>query len=181
MRDHRKSLRRATSPSNLSCELTLGGEALLALLLNESREGFGVLVAGKPIIAANQRVYLHNYQGWFDCKIVYAAEVSPKTPGIYKATGSYNEYKLSKGVWNSNDGISGITAYDIDKFTNQTQGPWFRLGLHSLHQIAAPSASNVPADCRERPSHAMVQEAASDFLWSMTGPSAEAVVSIREA
>jgi hypothetical protein len=144
MRDHRKSLRRATSPSHLSCELTLGSEALLALLLNESRDGFGVLVAGKPIIATNQRVYFHNYQGWFDCEIVYASEVLPKTTAIYKATGSHVEYTLSKGAWNSNDGISGITAYDIDKFTNQTQGPWFRLGLRSLHQIAAPSASDVP-------------------------------------
>jgi hypothetical protein len=143
MRDHRRSKRRATSSFRLCCELILADKTLSSLLLDESQDGFGVLAAGVPSIVLPQKAYLHNYIGWFDCEIVYAAEVLPKTDGIYRAVGVE---KLAKNVWKGDDLLAHLTTCDIDKFTNQTQGPWFRLGIHCLQQIMTPSAAPPPVE-----------------------------------
>lgn len=134
MREYRKSNRRPTSTATLHCELMLESLVLPALLLNESKKGFGVLVSGMPRIAPNQRAQLHNYRGWFDCQIVYAMEVVPATRAIYTAAGVFDEVGYLNEDENSEE-ETRITAYDIDKFTASTKGPWFRLGIHWLHQI----------------------------------------------
>jgi hypothetical protein len=143
MRDGRKSSRRPTATSCVRCELQLGAETLSALLLNESRTGFGVLVAGMPNIATHQRARIHNYRGWFDCQIVYAMEVLPKTTAIYRAAGVYDVAEESDEA-EENETQSHITAYDIDKFTKTTTGPWFRLGIRWLRQIDPSSVSAAP-------------------------------------
>jgi hypothetical protein len=146
MRDHRKSSRHATSAASLRCELILGPIVLPAMLLNESAKGFGVLVGGMPSIAPNQSAHLHNYRGWFDCQIVYAMEVIPATTAIYKAVGVGEEFK--DVAEEDEDGPTHITAYDIDKFVARTTGPWFRLGIRSLHELrSSASPASVPVEC----------------------------------
>jgi hypothetical protein len=134
MRDYRKSCRRATSVATFHCELMLGSLVLPAMLLNESKKGFGVLVSGMPSIAPNQRAQLHNYRGWFDCQIVYAMEVVPTTRAIYTAAGVYDEVGSLDADDDDREEVR-ITAYDIDKFTASTKGPWFRLGIRWVHQL----------------------------------------------
>jgi hypothetical protein len=138
MRDYRKSLRHATPASCAWCELTLENVVLPALLLNESRKGFGVLVAGMPLISVNQSAQLDSYLGCFDCQIAYVMEVLPKSAGIYKAAG------VGESVAEEGEEVPHITAYDIDKFTAITKGPWFRLGIRCLHKIASAAPPDQP-------------------------------------
>jgi hypothetical protein len=111
------------------------------MLLNESQKGFGVLVGGMPSISANQRARLRNYRGLFECQIVYVMEVLPKTTAIYRAAGVYQEIEDSA---QDDDGTTHITAYDIDKFTADTKGPWFRLGIRWLREINPALAPAAP-------------------------------------
>jgi hypothetical protein len=141
MPNDRKSSRLPTSTERVPCELMLGSVVLPAMLLNESQKGFGVLVGGIPSISNNQRAHLHNYRGWFDCQIVYVLEVLPRTTAIYKAAGVYDEVEESDEDY---DDTKRITAYDIDNFTADTKGPWFRLGIRWLREIDPVSASAAP-------------------------------------
>jgi hypothetical protein len=149
MRDYRKSDRLAPSTSAMHCELIFGSVVLPALLLNESAKGFGVLASGMPHITASQTAQLHTYRGWFDCQIVYAMEVMPKTSAIYKAAG-VGGIHLDTGEEVDEDGEaeSHIAAYDIDKFTSSTQGPWFRLGIRSVRKLRVVSPEDT-ASSRE--------------------------------
>jgi hypothetical protein len=147
MRDHRKSERRATSTSRMPCELILGSAVLPAMLLNESAKGVGVLVSGMPNIAVGQKARLHTYRGWFECQIVYAMEVVPTTTAIYRAAGVYDEVKPPAEEEDGDD-AAHVTAYDIDRFTGSTEGPWFRLGIRCRHEVKAAPAAAIPVEIR---------------------------------
>jgi hypothetical protein len=130
----------------MNCELILGSIVLPAILLNESTKGFGVLASGMPHVACGQKAQLHNYDGWFDCQIVYAAEVLPGTTAIYRAAGVYDEVKCPTDEEDEelgNKQMGHITAYDIDRFTGHTKGPWFRLGIRCLRKLNVPAAANA--------------------------------------
>jgi hypothetical protein len=143
MREHHRSSPRTTSTSGLRCELILGSTVLPALLLNESEKGFGVLVSGTSYISAHRKAQLVNGQRLFDCEIVYAMEVVPASRAIYAAAG-VNETLHSS----AEDGRRHITAWDIDRFTASTHGPWFRLGIGCLHEVRSSAASaSLPVDC----------------------------------
>jgi hypothetical protein len=145
MRDHRRSSPRSTPTSGLRCELILESTVLPAMLLNESENGFGVLVSGTSFISAHRKAQLLNCHRLFDCEVVYAMEVVPATRAIYTAAGVKEPFH-DFGEHGGGGGAKHVTAEDIDQFTASTKGPWLRLGIRCLHEVrsSAASAAAIP-------------------------------------
>jgi hypothetical protein len=101
------------------------------MLLNESHDGFGVLVAGLPSVPTNQKIQFHTNRGWFECRIVHAEEVVPT-----KAIGEPSAEEQQSA---EDDELAKISAADIRAFTADSEGPWYRLGIRCLRQIAPPA------------------------------------------
>jgi hypothetical protein len=134
MPEQRKSSRRAILASRMHCELKLGSLLLPAVLLNESHDGFGVLVGGPPNIFTSRRAQFHYDCDWFDCRIVHTVEVASKQaichPSVLGETfEDLDENEVSTKY---------ITAADIEEFMAGKEGPWFRLGMRRLGRIAPP-------------------------------------------
>jgi hypothetical protein len=135
VRNQRKSPRIPVASPRPICQLKLGSAVLPAMLLDESKGGFAVLVGESPGISANQRAQLCTNRGWFNCRIVHVKKVVP-TQIITGPSGSEED---SAGE----DGAARITPADIGRFPNGVQGPWLRLGIRRLRRIAP---STCPAD-----------------------------------
>jgi len=77
MIEDRKSSRKPLLAARIHGELRYGASVRPALLLNESSDGFGVLVGGLPAVSANQKVQLRTDCGWFQCRVIHVAQVAP--------------------------------------------------------------------------------------------------------
>lgn len=107
------------------------------MLLDESNGGFGVLVGELPNISNNQKAQLHTEGGWFDCRIVHATETVATKAIFTSADQSEESAYLTEGKGPAKH----VTVGDIERFTAGRTGPWFRLGIRCLDQIAPPSKS----------------------------------------
>jgi hypothetical protein len=131
VKNQRKSPRVAAAAEHRHCELRLRSAVVPGVLLNESLEGFAVLVGGRPNISANQTAQLRNHRGWYDVRIIYATEVVPAK--------SAGDTTSAEQAWGEDDGPATITAADIAAFPGGAQGPWYRLGIRRLREIAPPT------------------------------------------
>ena len=98
------------------------------MLLNESLGGFSVLVSGPPKIGANEKAQLSSYRGSFDVRIVHAREIVPATP--------VGDAANVQAAWAEEEDPGTVTTADIDGFPGPGGGPWFRLGIRCLREIA---------------------------------------------
>jgi hypothetical protein len=76
-REDRKSNRWKVPKDRQSCELKIGSKVFSASLVNESTEGFALLVDGLNNLKIGQKVEIHTYQGWCTVRIVHLNEVAP--------------------------------------------------------------------------------------------------------
>ena len=76
-REDRKSSRIAVPAARQSCELKVGDDLLSALLVDESRGGFAVLIDRLEGIELGKKADLRTDRGWFKVRIVYIAEAAP--------------------------------------------------------------------------------------------------------
>ena len=74
-RDDRKSCRRTVPEARQSCELKVGADVFPALLVDESRGGFAVLIDRLDDLESGKKVKLHTDMGWFTVRIVYVKKV----------------------------------------------------------------------------------------------------------
>jgi hypothetical protein len=70
-RDERKSVRSQVPEARRSCELKIGADVLPALLVDESRGGFAVLIDHLDGLKSGKKAKLHTDMGWFQVRIVY--------------------------------------------------------------------------------------------------------------
>jgi hypothetical protein len=75
-RDERKSCRSTVPPARQSCELRVGANISSALLANESKHGFAVLIDRLDGLKVGEKVELHTDMGWFKVRIVYINKVT---------------------------------------------------------------------------------------------------------
>jgi hypothetical protein len=75
-RDDRKSLRNTVPEDRQSCELKMGATLSPAMLLDESRGGFSVLVESREGIKTGRCCKLHTDAGWFKVRVVYIKEAA---------------------------------------------------------------------------------------------------------
>jgi hypothetical protein len=76
-RDERKSCRCRVPKERRSCELKVGDNVLSALLANESKRGFAVLIERLGGLKVGEKAELHTEWGWFKVRIVFINEVAP--------------------------------------------------------------------------------------------------------
>jgi uncharacterized protein YbcI len=72
----RKSYRCTVPPARRSCELKVGANLFSALLVNESKCGFGVLIDRLDGLKIGEKFELHTDMGWFTVRTVYINEVA---------------------------------------------------------------------------------------------------------
>jgi hypothetical protein len=75
--DDRKSSRCNVPPARRSCEVKVGSNVLSASLLNESKDGFSVLIDRLDGLKAGKKVELHTNMGWFTVQVVHITKVTP--------------------------------------------------------------------------------------------------------
>jgi hypothetical protein len=75
--ERRQSFRCAVDDVRQQCALKVGAELLPAKLLEESAEGFGVLIDRPPAIEIGQNAELHTDGGWFSVRVMRVTEVEP--------------------------------------------------------------------------------------------------------
>ena len=75
-RDDRKSHRRTVEPSHRACEVKVGSNALSATLVNESKDGFAVLMNCVDGLKMGKKVELLTKMGRFTVRIVYIKKVA---------------------------------------------------------------------------------------------------------
>lgn len=75
-RNNRKSCRIAVPDARQSCELKVGAHLLSALLVDESKGGFSIMVDCLEGIKSGKRANLHTDMGWFKVRIVYIKKVA---------------------------------------------------------------------------------------------------------
>jgi hypothetical protein len=73
--DDRRSSRFKVPQARRSCELKVGDNLLSALLVNESKDGFAVLVDRVDSLKARKTVELHTVRGSFLVWIVYIKDI----------------------------------------------------------------------------------------------------------
>jgi hypothetical protein len=73
-RDDRKSCRIRVSEDRRSCDLKFGAVVLPALLMDESRGGFAVLVDRLDGLKAGKKANLRTDAGWFKVRVIYIQE-----------------------------------------------------------------------------------------------------------
>jgi hypothetical protein len=70
-RDDRKSYRYPMPKARQSCELKVGDDLLPAVLLDESKGGFAILIDRLNGLKSGKKAELHTDMGWFKVRIVY--------------------------------------------------------------------------------------------------------------
>ena len=75
-RDDRKSSRCTVPPARQSCELKVGADVFSALLANESKHGFAVLIDRLDGLKIGKKVELYTDIGRFEVRIVYINKVA---------------------------------------------------------------------------------------------------------
>jgi hypothetical protein len=70
-RDDRKSARSHVPKARQSCELKVGANVAPALLVDESRGGFAILIDRLEGLKSGKKAKLHTDMGWFLVRIVY--------------------------------------------------------------------------------------------------------------
>jgi hypothetical protein len=73
----RKSCRRKVPQARQSCELKIGANVLSASLVDESNDGFSVLIDRLDGLKVGKKVELHVDAGSFVVRIVYINKVAP--------------------------------------------------------------------------------------------------------
>ena len=73
----RKSVRNQVPQARQSCELKVGAEVVPALLVDESRGGFAILIDRLEGLKSGKRAKLHTDTGWFEVRIVYVRKAAP--------------------------------------------------------------------------------------------------------
>ena len=82
-RDERKSCRCTVPQDRQACELKVGANVLLALLVDKSAGGFGVLVDRLGGLKTGEKAELHTDMGQFTVRIVHIREVAlPKDTAL---------------------------------------------------------------------------------------------------
>jgi hypothetical protein len=76
-REDRKYPRFKVPKERQHCELKVGPNVYSASLLDESKDGFGLLVDCPMELKVNQKAEIHTYQGWFKVRIVHLNPTSP--------------------------------------------------------------------------------------------------------
>ncbi len=75
-RDERKSRRSRVQQGRQSCELKVGADLLPALLVDESRGGFAVLIDRLEGLKSGKRVKLRTDMGWFKVRVIYVKKAA---------------------------------------------------------------------------------------------------------
>jgi hypothetical protein len=79
----RRSTRWKVPLERQSCEVKIGGNVYSGALLDESRDGFALVVDNLNDLKVGQKVEVHTYQGWFKVRIVHLNPVAkPKDAPI---------------------------------------------------------------------------------------------------
>jgi hypothetical protein len=76
-RDDRKSSRCTVPPARQPCELKVGANISSASLVNESKDGFAVLIDRLDGLKVGKKVELRTDVGWFMVRIAYINQVAP--------------------------------------------------------------------------------------------------------
>ena len=76
-RDERKSVRNQVPQTRQSCELKIGTDVAPALLVDESRGGFAILIDCREGLKCGKKARLHTDTGWFLVRIVYVKKAAP--------------------------------------------------------------------------------------------------------
>ena len=75
--EERKSGRCTIPKERQSCELKVGDNVLSALLVNESKRGFAVLIDRLDGLKVGENVELDTQWGWFKVRVVFINRVAP--------------------------------------------------------------------------------------------------------
>jgi hypothetical protein len=70
-RDDRKSVRGKVPQDCRECKLKVGDDFYSASLVNESEDGFALLVDCPDVLKVGNKVEIHTYQGRFNVRVVY--------------------------------------------------------------------------------------------------------------
>jgi hypothetical protein len=75
--EERRSCRCTVPKERQSCELKVGDSVLAALLANESKRGFSVLIDRLDGLKVGEKAELHTLWGWFKVRVVFINSVAP--------------------------------------------------------------------------------------------------------
>jgi hypothetical protein len=78
-REDRKWYRNPVPKERQSCELKVGADLLPALLVDESKGGFAVLIDCREELKCGKKASLHTDMGWFQVRIVYSKKTARPT------------------------------------------------------------------------------------------------------
>jgi hypothetical protein len=76
-RDERKSCRFQVPEGRQSCELKVGASLLPAMLVDESKGGFAVLIERLEGLKSGKKVALRTDLGWCKVRIIYVRKAAP--------------------------------------------------------------------------------------------------------
>ena len=76
-RDDRKSCRNPVPEARQPCELNVGDSIMPALLIDESRDGFAVMIDRLEGVKSGKRAKLRTDAGWVKVRIIYITKVAP--------------------------------------------------------------------------------------------------------
>jgi hypothetical protein len=96
-REDRKYPRFKVPQDRQFCELKVDGNVFSASLIDESKDGFGLLVDCPGGLKVNQKVEIHTYQGWFKVRIVHLNPTAP--PKDAAASDSYLQLGMKKRLF----------------------------------------------------------------------------------
>jgi hypothetical protein len=94
-RDERKSPRYGVPEARQSCELKIGAKILPASLVNESEDGFSVLIDRLDGLKSGKKVELHTHKGWYQVRIIYI-NMAARPAGAAPECGSW--YRLGMKI-----------------------------------------------------------------------------------
>jgi hypothetical protein len=76
-RDDRKSDRNRVPEARQSCELNVGDNLIPALLMDESRDGFAVMIDRLEGVKSGKKAKLRTDAGWVNVRIIYITKAAP--------------------------------------------------------------------------------------------------------
>ena len=76
-RDDRKSCRNPVPEARQPCELNIGDNLIPALLMDESRGGFAVMIDRLEGVKSGKRAKLRTDAGWVNVRIIYIKKAAP--------------------------------------------------------------------------------------------------------
>jgi hypothetical protein len=156
MLEQRKSPRSPTDAPRPLCELRIGTTAWTASLVDESDDGFGILVRDVPNLRRGQKAQLRTGAGWFAVRVAHIARIAPV--GVRGATAAKPASQRDADVIVLNiedtaDAAAPDSPHEKDPTVMVSNEPgrsvaterrtYLRLGLRRLERIAP---ADLPAD-----------------------------------